>query len=109
MKVVLEPEAFDEIESLRAAIAIDRPRVAASFVRALFRRLRILRRYPEAGRIVPEFGDANLRELILGNYRVWYRVAGKTVRILHLWDARRGTLPDRVEEPATEYVATAVA
>ncbi|REL39310.1 type II toxin-antitoxin system RelE/ParE family toxin [Rhodohalobacter sp. SW132] len=29
---------------------------------------------PESGRIVPEYNDPNLRELMLGNYRVIYRI-----------------------------------
>jgi toxin ParE1/3/4 len=29
---------------------------------------------PESGRIVPEYNEPNLRELIFGNYRVIYRI-----------------------------------
>lgn len=33
-----------------------------------------LQKSPKIGRIVPEFGDKNVRELIIGFYRIIYRI-----------------------------------
>lgn len=41
-----------------------------------------LRRYPRLGRVVPEYQDRSLRELIVGNYRVVYRLQGQGVAVL---------------------------
>lgn len=38
---------------------------------------------PNLGRIVPEYQDSSLREVIVGNYRVVYRLGAKTP-----WDCR---------------------
>lgn len=45
------------------------------------------------GRVVPEFGNTNIREFIQGNYRIVYRIRDeiKTVDILRFWHAARGT------------------
>ena len=34
------------------------------------------------GRIVPEFQDENLREVVFQNYRIVYRIAGEDIRLL---------------------------
>ena len=39
-------------------------------------------RFPKAGRMVPEYGDENLREKIYQNYRIVYRLRGKAVEIV---------------------------
>jgi len=33
----------------------------------------MIKKQPQSGRIVPEIGDENLREIISGNYRIIYR------------------------------------
>jgi len=40
-------------------------------------------------REVPELIDAGLREVIVGNYRVIYRLVGNTVEILTVIHSRR--------------------
>lgn len=44
------------------------------------------------GKVVPEFGDATIRELVVRSYRVIYRVnhADRRVDILRFWHAARG-------------------
>jgi plasmid stabilization system protein ParE len=36
--------------------------------------------HPRSGRIVPELGQETLRELVLGNYRIIYRLLDDVVR-----------------------------
>ena len=103
MRVRIRPEAADEIATICGGISAVSPRAARAWTARLARRLRILRTYPLAGRVVPEFGELALRELILGDFRIWYRVTSDRVEILHVWSARRGTLPDRVEETGVTY------
>lgn len=49
----------------------------------------ILEDHPEAGRIVPEFGQRDLRELIRGSYRIVYRLQGHDAQILTVFRASR--------------------
>jgi len=43
-------------------------------IEKLISRVRQLERLPESGKIVPEFGQNSIRELIEGNYRVIYKI-----------------------------------
>ncbi len=45
--------------------------------------------FPESGRIVPEFGVANLREIIYPPFRIVYRLDGNRVRIVRVWRSER--------------------
>ncbi len=46
---------------------------------------------PESGRILPEYNEPNLRELIFGNYRVIYRIRKEenTIYIQTVWHVRQ--------------------
>lgn len=39
-------------------------------------------RLAKRGRVVPEFGDANIRELFVRNYRLIYKVGDKEVYVI---------------------------
>ena len=46
--------------------------------------------FPLSGRIVPEVGDETIREILLGNYRVVYRVLlHDTVQVLTIYHGAR--------------------
>lgn len=49
-------------------------------------------RFPRIGRVVPEYGDENLRELVMAPYRIIYEIeeARKTIYLLRLWHSARG-------------------
>jgi mRNA-degrading endonuclease RelE of RelBE toxin-antitoxin system len=46
-------------------------------VREFFIATQILETYPYSGRIVPEFNNKNIRELIIGLYRLIYSVSSE--------------------------------
>lgn|ERR1043166_1524209 len=50
-----------------------------------------LRTFPERGRVVPEFADPEIREIIFKSYRIVYRIRGGKVGIIRFWHAARGT------------------
>jgi plasmid stabilization system protein ParE len=45
--------------------------------------------FPDSGRIVPEFGVANLRETILPPFRVVCRLDDRRIRIVRVWRSER--------------------
>ena len=45
--------------------------------------------FPESGRIVPEFGRANLRELIYPPFRIVYRLEDSRICIIRVWRSER--------------------
>ena len=54
--------------------------------------------FPETGRVVPEFGLTNLRELIQPPFRIVYRLHTVRILIIRVWRSERLLkVPDRVE------------
>ena len=48
--------------------------------------------FPLLGRIVPEFQDTSIRELIVGSYRLVYRVDGDTITVVTLIHGSRNLI-----------------
>ena len=87
--VVWSPQALRDIESIRAYIAEDSPRVAELVVGRIIKAVERLRIFPESGRKVPERNDPEIREVIESPYRVVYRVRAGTVEIATVFRASR--------------------
>jgi toxin ParE1/3/4 len=83
MKVVWSEEAAWELATLEARLArrysADR---AARSVEALVRRVRLLEDHPQLGRVVPEYGEWQLRELVDRWNRVLYRLRADAIEIV---------------------------
>lgn len=45
--------------------------------------------FPESGRIVPELNDLKIREILLGNYRIIYRLTENLVEIITVYHSAR--------------------
>ncbi len=91
-QVTWAPSARLDLRELASYIAESRPQAAARFVRRVFQVAEHLADFPLSGRIVPEFGDPNIREVIRRPCRIVYRVKPKEeiVEIARVWHAARG-------------------
>ena len=76
------PQALDDLEAICLFIARDAPQVAAVFADRSFRATDRLADHPRLGRIVPELEIETIREIILGNYRIIYRIRGEEVKVV---------------------------
>jgi len=56
--------------------------MATIFADRVFRATDRLAEHPRSGRVVPEMGQKHLREIILGNYRIIYRLLDENVQVL---------------------------
>ena len=65
------------------------PDVGDRLVAEIFERSAALRRHPEMGRIVPEFDQPLLRELIHPPFRIVCRRDPSRVRIVRVWRVER--------------------
>lgn len=63
-----------DMESIAAYIARDSEFHAAKQVEQFLHDAQYLRTFPRGGRMVPEVGHPSLREVIVGNYRMMYRI-----------------------------------
>ena len=91
-KLIWSPISRDDLRDIVRFIARDNPARAESFGYELMRRTDILQEQPEAGRIVPEYRNPRIREIIFRPYRIIYRVnlEHKLVEIARVWHAARG-------------------
>ena len=65
------------------------PDVGARLVEEVFQRVQDLADHPEMGRVVPEFDQAFLRELIHPPFRIVYWRDPQRVRIVRVWRSER--------------------
>jgi len=70
-------QSVEDINSIAEYIAKDSLKYAKLQVERIFARVEILETAPLSGRIVPELNITKIRELILGNYRIIYKVINK--------------------------------
>jgi toxin ParE1/3/4 len=95
MKVAFTPGGREQFLRVIAYILEENPTAALRFRQRAGRVLRRLEKFPESGRLIPEFPDLPYREVIVAPYRFFYRVQGPTVWVVAVWHGAQ--LP---EEPA---------
>jgi toxin ParE1/3/4 len=69
--------------------------IGERLVAEVFRRVETLADHPDIGRVVPEFEQSFLRELIHPPFRIVYRHDTKHVRIVRVWLGATGCLTGR--------------
>ncbi|MEW6247555.1 MAG: type II toxin-antitoxin system RelE/ParE family toxin [Nitrospirota bacterium] len=74
--------ALDDLDTIANYIARDSPNYAAAFLLELLDAARSLAQLAERGRVVPEWHEQTTRELLVGNYRLIYQVAGPVVHVV---------------------------
>lgn len=82
MKIIWSPLAIDRASEIAQYIALDKPIAAEKWINTLFSKVKQLTLSPKGGRVVPEIGNEQFRELIYGNYRIIYRIEKKQATIL---------------------------
>ena len=91
-QVRLSRSARSDIQDIVRYISIDDPVQALRFGRFLIHHTKSLGEFPELGRVVPEFGDEAIREIIVRAYRIIYRVNHEAgfIEVVRFWHAGRG-------------------
>ena len=82
-------QALEDVEAIANYIARDSAYYAQMFAVKTFDAVRRLEIFPESGRVVPEINQKNIREIILGNYRIIYRLKSEYVEILAVYHSSR--------------------
>lgn len=89
MEIVFTERFVTALEECIEFIAQDDPQVAIEWSKHILDRCDQIPIYPKSGRIVPEIGLVQIRELIDGNYRIVYEMSDKQVIILLIWTSRK--------------------
>jgi toxin ParE1/3/4 len=79
------PQAADDLASIASFISRDSPFYARLLAIDVLEAVERLPKFPKSGRIVPELKNSNIREIILGNYRIVYRLKGTLVEVLTVY------------------------
>ena len=85
MEIIFTDRFLSRIESFSDFIAINNIGAALKWVEGIFDHCEQLRLHPYSGRIVPEFGRPEIRELIHGSYRLVYEVKVNQIDVLTIW------------------------
>ena len=98
--VVWTEIATEDLGAVAEFIARDSTFYAMALVREARASARSLRRFAERGRIVPECGRREIREIFVGAYRLIYQINGRSVVVIAfihgardlagLWERRGG-------------------
>jgi len=89
MRIVWAPLAQTRTIDAATYIAKDNPEAAEQWVIGLFDAIGRLQHLPNLGRMVPEIGRPEIREILYRRYRVIYRVSTTRVDILTVRHQRR--------------------
>jgi len=89
-RVTFAESAVGDLEAMRASYA-DRqvPEVGERLLREIVAAAERLADYPESGRVVPEFDDPRLREIIHPPFRIVYRLDPESARVVRVWRGER--------------------
>ncbi len=89
MKIQWSPLAIERIGEIADYIAQDSPVAAEKWIHSIFNRVEQVKDFSQSGRLVPEMNRKDIRELIIANYRIIYRVEIRIVSILTVRHSRQ--------------------
>ena len=89
-RISLAESAVGDLQGIRDWYASQSaPEVGERLIREILAGLDQLAEFPQSGRLVPEFEQPWLRELIRPPFRVVYRVDGERIRVVRVWRSER--------------------
>jgi toxin ParE1/3/4 len=90
VKINWTPVSLEDLKNIFDYISEDSNRYAQITVNKIYLRVSSLTKQPYSGRIVPEFNDKNIREIIDGNYRIVHEIINDyQIDILRIFHSAR--------------------
>ncbi len=89
VRLIWSPDAAADLEAICDYIAKDSEYYARVFAQGVINAVERLLIFPESGRIVPEYNQKDLREIIFQNYRIVYRIKSDAVEIVTITHGAR--------------------
>lgn len=79
--------AYDDLADIEAYISQNSPANARALINKIVDRVTVLETFPEVGRVVPEYQNPTIRQLLEGSYRIIYRIKSEElieiIRVIH--------------------------
>lgn len=92
------PQAQQHLRQVYAQIARDSTSIAQQIVNDLAERTRPLDDFPWTGKVIPEAGDENLREVHAHSWRIFYQVRNRNVFVFAVMHKRRQLASEDIRE-----------
>lgn len=90
MKVSFSESAIEDLEDIKEYYSDLRvPEIGDDFVVAIFEQIETLIDHPDIGRVVPEFNEEHIRELIHPPFRIVYLRGKSLVQVVRVWRSER--------------------
>jgi len=81
--------ARNHLKEIHDHIARDSPAAAEALIAEIISRVEQIVLFPESGRMIPESSETAKREILVGNYRVLYRLGSDPIWIVAIVHGRR--------------------
>lgn len=90
MKTVFANSALNDLDDIKDYyLEQGVPHIGEDFVVAIFEHIDTLVDHPDIGRVVPEFEEEYIRELIHRPFRIVYLRETKVIQIIRIWRSER--------------------
>jgi len=83
-QIIWTEPALDNLNDIAEYIAVSNIYAAKQLVDNLFNKVQRLEQFPESGRIPEEIEKLNYQEVVVNPCRVFYKIEGNSVYILHV-------------------------
>jgi toxin ParE1/3/4 len=88
-RITWAPQALSDVLAIRTYLDRDSAEYADLVVERIVDAVSRLETHPRSGRVVPEVGESSLREVLVGRYRVVYRLTRGVAEILTVFHGAR--------------------
>ena len=89
MRISWTEPALRDAEEIRAFIGKDSDIYAIRVLEKIFETVENLNEHPRLGRVVPEFGNEDIREIFVFNYRIIYNIQNDIITVLTIVHSAR--------------------
>ncbi len=90
MKVYVSNSAYGDLEEIKEYYEEKGAlQIGKQFVSSIIEHIQTLVDNPDIGRVVPEFGEKRIRELIHSPFRVVYLRESNSIHIIRVWRSER--------------------
>lgn len=104
LEISFSKSAISDLEEIKAYhLELDIPAVGADLVISVVEHTETLVDYPDIGRVVPEFTENHIRELIHPPYRMVYLRGSNSLQIIRIWRSEILLEINQVNEAPNPY------
>ncbi|MBN4081984.1 MAG: addiction module toxin RelE [Gammaproteobacteria bacterium] len=90
MKIFVSNAAYGDLEGIKEYYEEEGvPHIGKQFITSIIEHVQTLVDNPDIGRVVPEFGEEGIRELIHSPFRIVYLRGQDSIHVIRVWRSER--------------------